>query len=252
MSKKSSSFEFLKKFDLLLVQLGTLAESYPVNDPHAALIRLRQYGEVLSRHIAQAFHIYAEGEEANFDLLENLKRDDQIPQDIISGLNQLRIVGNNALHSFQGDSSDVKNNLRIAIKLGRWLVSISESRSKKNPLEDNLSQEIKDNLKEITLKTQPKKELQKSSYDFSGKNLFRNNFNGKNLTDFDFSGADLRKASFQNTNLKNTNFDGADIRGANFLGSKSLQSYQLENALMDKTTKIPDTINSKFKLRRNT
>lgn len=252
MIKKLSSFEFLKKFDLLLVQLGTLAESYPTNDPHAALIRLRQYGEVLSRHIAQKFHIYVENEEVNFDLLENLKSGDQIPQDVISGLNQLRIVGNNALHSFEGDSSDVRNNLRIAIKLGRWFVSISESRSKKNPLEDNLSQEIKNSLKEITLKNPPKKELQKSSHDFSGKNLFRNNFNGKNLTDFDFSGADLRKASFQNANLKNTNFDGADIRGANFLGSKSLQSYQLENALMDKTTKIPDAINPKFKLRRNT
>ena len=248
MSKKLSSFEFLKNFDLLLVQLGTLAESYPANDSHAALIRLRQYGEVLSRHIAQKFHIYVENEEVNFDLLENLKSGDQIPQDVISGLNQLRIVGNNALHSFQGDSSDVKNNLRIAIKLGRWLISISDSRSKNNLLEDNLSQEIKDNLKEITLKTQPKKELKKISNDFSGKDLAKRNFNGQNLIGFDFSGADLRKASFQNANLKNTNFDGADLRGANFLGSKSLQSYQVENALIDKTTKIPDNINPKFNL----
>ena len=248
MSKKSSSFEFLKNFDLLLVQLGTLAESYPANDPHAALIRLRQYGEVLVRHIAQKFHIYVESEEVNFDLLENLQGENQIPQDVISGLNQLRIVGNNALHSFQGDSSDVKNNLRIAIKLGRWLISISDSRSKNNLLEDNLSQEIKDNLKEITLKTQPKKELKKISNDFSGKDLAKRNFNGQNLIGFDFSGADLRKASFQNANLKNTNFDGADLRGANFLGSKSLQSYQVENALIDKTTKIPDNINPKFNL----
>ena len=248
MSKKLSSFEFLKNFDLLLVQLGTLAESYPANDPHAALIRLRQYGEVLSRHIAQKFHIYVESEEVNFDLLENLQGENQIPQDVISGLNQLRIVGNNALHSFQGDPSDVKNNLRIAIKLGRWLISISDSRSKNNLLEDNLSQEIKDNLKEITLKTQPKKELKKISNDFSGKDLAKRNFNGQNLIDFDFSGADLRKASFQNANLKNTNFDGADLRGANFLGSKSLQSYQVENALIDKTTKIPDNINPKFNL----
>jgi len=248
MSKKLSSFEFLKNFDLLLVQLGTLAESYPANDPHAALIRLRQYGEVLSRHIAQKFHIYVESEEVNFDLLENLQGENQIPQDVISGLNQLRIVGNNALHSFQGDSSDVKNNLRIAIKLGWWLISISDSRSKNNLLEDNLSQEIKDNLKEITLKTQPKKELKKISNDFSGKDLAKRNFNGQNLIDFDFSGADLRKASFQNANLKNTNFDGADLRGANFLGSKSLQSYQVENALIDKTTKIPDNINPKFNL----
>ena len=89
MSKKLSGFEFLKNFDLLLVQLGTLAESYPANDPHAALIRLRQYGEVLSRHIAQAFHIYAEGEEANFDLLENLKSGDQIPQDTVGLLAHL-------------------------------------------------------------------------------------------------------------------------------------------------------------------
>jgi type I restriction enzyme R subunit len=113
MIKKVSSFDFLNNFDLILVRLGSFAESYPENDPHASLIRLRQYGEILSRHIAGKFNIYIESEEANFDVLENLKSVDQIPQEVISGLNQLRIVGNNALHSFQGGSTDVKKIFKL-------------------------------------------------------------------------------------------------------------------------------------------
>ena len=246
MSKKVSNFDFLKKFDLILVRLGTFAESYPENDPHASLIRLRQYGEILSRHIAEKFNIYVESEEVNFDLLENLKSVDVIPHEVTSGLNQLRILGNNALHSFQGDSTDVKKNLQTAIKLGQWFVSISRSHGKNNSLEEYLPQEIKQELKGVTLKSQPKKEIKKCSNDFSGKDLSRKFFNGQNLTDFDFSGADLRYTSFKNANLKNTVFDGADIRGAIFLESKNLQSYQLENALKDKNTKIPENINRKF------
>ena len=60
MSKKVSNFDFLNNFDLILVRLGTFAESYPENDPHASLIRLRQYGEILSRNIAEKFNIYVE------------------------------------------------------------------------------------------------------------------------------------------------------------------------------------------------
>ena len=108
MSKKVSSYDFLNNFDLILIRLGAFAESYPENDPHASLIRLRQYGEILSRHIAEKFNIYIESDEVNFDLLENLKSVDQIPREVISGLNQLRIAGNNALHSFLGGSADVK------------------------------------------------------------------------------------------------------------------------------------------------
>ena len=78
MSKKVSNFDFLNKFDLILVRLGTFAESYPENDPHASLIRLRQYGEILSRHIVDKFNIYVESKEVNFDLLKNLKSIDYI------------------------------------------------------------------------------------------------------------------------------------------------------------------------------
>ena len=55
MRKKDSSFHFLKEIDPLLVQLGAFAESNPESDPHASLIRLRQYGDVLGRLVAQKF-----------------------------------------------------------------------------------------------------------------------------------------------------------------------------------------------------
>ena len=107
---------------------------------------------------------------------------------------------------------------------------------------------LKNNLDKMTSKIKPEEKTQKVSNDFSGQDLSGRNFSGKNLVDYDFSGANLYQASFQNANLKNTVFDGADIRGANFIGSKSLQSYQLEHALMDKNTKIPDSLIGKLKI----
>ena len=248
MSKKVSSFDFLNKFDPLLFQLGALAESYPESDPHASLIRLRQYGDVLGRLVAQKFFIYVESEEVYFDLLESLKVKDQIPPDIIGGFNQLRISGNNALHDFQGHRNDVKKNIRIAIKLGHWFVSISDNQGKINSLEKSLAPDLKNKLNKIITKIQPEEKIQKVSNDFSGQDLSEKNFSGKNLVGFDFSGANLYKASFQNANLKNTIFDGADIRGADFIGSKSLQSYQLEHALIDSHTKLPDNLIGRIKI----
>ena len=237
-NKKLSSFYFLKNIDPLLVHLGDLAESYPASDPHASIIRLRQYGEVLGRLVAQKFHIYIENEDVYFDLLQNLRSKDQIPSDILGGFNQLRVFGNNALHGFQGSSSDVRKNIQIAVQLGRWFVSIIDNRDKASTLENVLPQNIKEKLNKITVKAQTKKEIKKVSNDFIGQDLSGKNFSGKNLAGFDFSGANLYKANFKHTNLSNTVFDGADIRGADFTGSRGLQSFQLEYAFTDQNTRV--------------
>ena len=91
-----------------MVTLGSLAEEYPQNDPHAAIIRLRQFGNLLGRITGQKFGVFFEPEDDYSDLLDNLKNIDQIPNDIINGFDKLRVTGNNALHSFQGDFQDVK------------------------------------------------------------------------------------------------------------------------------------------------
>ena len=108
LNKKTNSFQFLSIVDPLLVTLGSLAEEYPQNDPHAAIIRLRQFGNLLGRITGQKFGVFFEPEDDYSDLLDNLKNIDQIPNDIINGFDKLRVTGNNALHSFQGDFQDVK------------------------------------------------------------------------------------------------------------------------------------------------
>ena len=45
----SANFDFLAKHDPQLVRLGALAERYFKGDPSTALIKLRQFGELLAQ-----------------------------------------------------------------------------------------------------------------------------------------------------------------------------------------------------------
>src|SRR5919202_6535379 len=51
----SPNFAFLMKYDEVLVRHAALAERYVFDDPNSALIKLRQFGELLARH-AVALH----------------------------------------------------------------------------------------------------------------------------------------------------------------------------------------------------
>ena len=67
-----SNFSFLKKHDQMLVQLGSLAERYFVDDPNTCLLKLRQFGEELSQHVAACVGLYMSPEENQFTLLNLL------------------------------------------------------------------------------------------------------------------------------------------------------------------------------------
>jgi type I restriction enzyme R subunit len=48
----SPNFAFLMHYDEVLVRHAALAERYIFDDPNSALIKLRQFGELLAKHAA--------------------------------------------------------------------------------------------------------------------------------------------------------------------------------------------------------
>ena len=51
-TKKSPNFSFLSEHSTLLAQCAIQAERYVFDDPNTALIKLRQFGELLAQEVA--------------------------------------------------------------------------------------------------------------------------------------------------------------------------------------------------------
>ncbi len=212
---------------------------------------MRQLGECLGKITGQKLGVFPEPKgnfsdpEGNFcNFLDNLKKTGQTPDGIIDKLYELRVKGNDALHVFKGNSHDVKNNIRIAIELGRWFVSSNHEPESINLMGQHFphSPETHPTENEQTLESSSE-EKNKTSHDLSGKNL-----SGKYLAGYDFSEADLSNTDISNTNLKSAKFDEADIRGANFKGSKNLRKeQQIEESLFNKHTKFPEELHKLIK-----
>src|SRR5260370_42334824 len=88
------NFGFLEKQDPKLVQLAALAERYFRDDPPTALLKLRQFAELLAKLIA-AHHGLYEGEREKFeDILRRLSLDRILPRETADVFHQLRRPAN--------------------------------------------------------------------------------------------------------------------------------------------------------------
>ena len=79
-------------------------------------------------------------------------------------------------------------------------------------------------------------------FQFAGVFLRRLDFTGANLSDANLRGADAKNAIFARVNFRNADLAGADLRGADLTGAKNLTVEQLQAAIVDETTKLPDYI----------
>jgi type I restriction enzyme R subunit len=116
----SPNFAFLAKHDELLVRYGAQAERYVFEDPNTALIKLRQYSEVLAKHTAAQVGLYPSAEDTFTDVLNRLWDSGVLSPDVSQLFHGLRKSGNAAAHEHHGTRSEALHQLRMARTLGVW------------------------------------------------------------------------------------------------------------------------------------
>jgi type I restriction enzyme R subunit len=116
----SSNFDFLTPHDAQLARLGVLAERYFHDDAPAALIKLRQLAEFISKEIA-ARHGLLPSQTATFDdMLRTLKVKAVLPREIADFFYHLKKYGNAAVHENVGTTARALTALKIARAAAIW------------------------------------------------------------------------------------------------------------------------------------
>ena len=117
---KSQNFSFLAGHDARLDALGALAERYFRADPSTALIKLRQFAEILSKLIAARQGTYRDDRDSFDETLRRLSFERAIPKQVADLFHALRKTGNAAAHEARGDHAAALDGLKFARALGIW------------------------------------------------------------------------------------------------------------------------------------
>lgn len=118
---KSVNFEILRDGWPELAGLGGFAEAYAHADPASALVKLRLFGENLTKDIYRELRLPKPDQPTFVDLLKNDAFIAITPKVVLDKLHALRIHGNKAAH---GEPATVRTALWLiqeAFDLGRWL-----------------------------------------------------------------------------------------------------------------------------------
>lgn len=116
----STNFGFLAEHDPLLLQLCTAAERYCHTDPNTALLKVRQFGEALSRRVAATFGITSTAADNQADLLGQLQRKGVLDRDVAALLHAIRREGNEAAHQFEARPGQAREALKLARSVAIW------------------------------------------------------------------------------------------------------------------------------------
>jgi type I restriction enzyme, R subunit len=116
----SPNFAFLTKHDEVLVRHAALAERYVFDDPNSALLKLRQFGELLAQHAAAYTGVAVAEHDSQLELINTLLERQVINTQISQLLHGLRKSGNQAAHQHTGDRREALHQLQMARKLAVW------------------------------------------------------------------------------------------------------------------------------------
>lgn len=119
-SKASPNFSFLAVHDPLLLELGARAERYVFDDPTTAIIKLRQFGEILARLVAAHAGLLTQYNQNQVELLADLRDVNILSQEVLSLFHNLRMTGNLAVHEIKGDQRQALYLLKDARTIGVW------------------------------------------------------------------------------------------------------------------------------------
>lgn len=116
----SANFGFLAAHDARLATLGGLAERYFRDDPSTAIVKLRQFAELLSKIIAARHAAYRDERESFEDVLRRLSYDRIIPREVADVFHAIRKAGNVAVHEAGGNHGGALTALKFARQIGIW------------------------------------------------------------------------------------------------------------------------------------
>lgn len=117
---RSPNFSFLAKHDDVLVHHAALAERYVFDDANSALIKLRQFAELLAQHCAAYAGIAVDERDSFLEILDKLWNGRVLGPQISQLFHGLRKAGNEAAHSHSGDRREALHHLQMARKLAVW------------------------------------------------------------------------------------------------------------------------------------
>jgi len=116
----SLNFGFLSTHDGRLVTLGGLAERYFRDDPSTAIVKLRQFAELMAKLIAAHHAVYRNERESFEETLRRLSYERYIPKEAADIFHAIRKAGNTAVHEAKGNHATALTALKFAWSLGIW------------------------------------------------------------------------------------------------------------------------------------
>jgi type I restriction enzyme R subunit len=116
----SPNFVFLAQYDEVLLRHAALAEPYVFDDPNSALLKLRQFGELLAHHAAAYTGVAVEEYDSQLVLINTLLERQVINAQVSQLFHGLRKSGNQAAHQHTGDRREALYQLQMARKLAVW------------------------------------------------------------------------------------------------------------------------------------
>jgi type I restriction enzyme, R subunit len=117
----SPNCAFLTKYDEVLVRHAALVERYVFDDPNSALLKLRQFGELLAQHAAAYTGVAVEEYDSQLALINTLLERQVINAQISQLFHGLRKSGNQAAHQHTGDRREALHQLQMA-RTARYMV----------------------------------------------------------------------------------------------------------------------------------
>ncbi len=115
-----SNFSFLSTAWLILAELGDLAEKNLYIDPNTSLIKLRMFGEILTKYLFAYENQEDPIDGKQISRLNLLNSKGIIPERLAPLFHSLRITGNKATHEVYGTEEEAQTHLQLAHRLGVW------------------------------------------------------------------------------------------------------------------------------------
>jgi type I restriction enzyme R subunit len=117
---QSPNFDFLAKHDHVLVRHAALAERYVFDDANSALLKLRQFAELLAEYCAAYAGIAIDEREPFLSVLDKLWSAKVTGAQVSQLFHGLRKAGNEAAHAHAADRCEALHQLQMARKLAIW------------------------------------------------------------------------------------------------------------------------------------